>query len=160
MCGRAELGPRALGARSIIAPATNPGMKDLLNDIKHRENYRPVAPICLEEHAPEIFDPGTPDPYMLFEHRVRPDWVQRVPAILHLDGTARLQTVSPADDPVLATILGEYYKRSGIPVLCNTSANYHGKGFFPDAVSAMNWGGVDHVWVNGVLHQRISSSED
>lgn len=158
--GRAELGPRALGARSIIAPATSPRMKDLLNHIKHRESYRPVAPICLEEHAPEIFDPGTPDPYMLFEHRVRPDWVQRVPAILHLDGTARLQTVSPADDPVLATILGEYHKRSGIPVLCNTSANDHGKGFFPDAVSAMNWGGVDHVWANGVLHQRMSSNED
>jgi len=157
--GRAELGPRALGARSILAPAVDPSMKDLLNRVKKREDYRPVAPICLEENAPEIFDPGTPDPYMLFEHRVRPEWVDRVPAILHLDGTARLQTVSDADDPFLAAVLREYRKWSGIPVLCNTSANYNGRSFFPDAVSAMEWGGVDMVWSEGVLHRRIDSSE-
>jgi carbamoyltransferase len=158
--GRAELGPRALGARSIIAPAVDPGMKDHLNQIKHRENYRPVAPICLEEYASDVFDPGTPDPYMLFEHRVRPEWVDRVPAILHLDGTARLQTVSSDDDPLLASVLREYHKWSGVPVLCNTSANLSGSGFFPDAVSAMNWGGVDLVWSEGVLHRRVRGNED
>src|SRR5262249_49689667 len=92
--GPAELGPRAPGARSIIAPAVDPKMKDFLNWAKKREYYRPVAPICLTEHAPEIFDPGVPDPYMLFDHHVREAWVDRIPAILHLDGTARLQTVS------------------------------------------------------------------
>ncbi|MEV0224784.1 carbamoyltransferase N-terminal domain-containing protein [Streptomyces sp. NPDC050704] len=152
--GPAELGPRALGARSILAPAVDPVMKKRLNDAKKREDFRPVAPICLVEHAPEIFDPGTPDPYMLFEHRVRPEWVDRVPAILHLDGTARLQTVSTDDDPTLAAILREYHKWSGVPVLCNTSANYNGRSFFPDVASAIEWGQVDMVWSEGVLYRR------
>jgi carbamoyltransferase len=152
--GRAELGPRALGARSIIAPAVDPKMKDFLNWAKKREYYRPVAPICLTEHAPEIFDPGVPDPYMLFDHHVRKPWVDRIPAILHLDGTARLQTVSNDDDPVLAEVLREYHKWSGIPVLCNTSANHNGRGFFPDAASAMEWGRVDLVWSDGILYRK------
>ncbi|MFI9262193.1 carbamoyltransferase N-terminal domain-containing protein [Streptomyces sioyaensis] len=152
--GRAELGPRALGARSILAPAHDLAMKDLLNEVKDREYYRPVAPICLTEHAPEIFEPGTPDPYMLFDHDVRPEWLQRVPAITHLDGTARLQTVSSQDDPVLAEVLREYHALSGIPVLCNTSANLNGSGFFPDAASVMRWGRTDHVWADGVLYSK------
>jgi carbamoyltransferase len=158
--GAAELGPRALGARSIIAPAVHPAMKTVLNDAKRREHYRPVAPICLTEHAPDIFEPGTPDPYMLFEHRVRPDWLNRIPAIVHLDGTARLQTVSNDDDPVLAAILREYYKWSGIPVLCNTSANYNGCGFFPDAASAMEWGQVDLVWSGALAPARSTKRTD
>ncbi|MFE9632482.1 carbamoyltransferase N-terminal domain-containing protein [Streptomyces sp. NPDC006463] len=152
--GPAELGPRALGARSIIAPAVDPQMKVRLNDAKKREHFRPVAPLCLVEHAPTIFDPGTPDPHMLFEHRVRPEWVDKVPAIMHLDGTARLQTVSVEDDPTLAAILREYQKWSGIPVLCNTSANYNGRSFFPDVASAIEWGQVDMVWSEGVLYRR------
>jgi carbamoyltransferase len=152
--GRAELGPRALGGRSIIAPAVDATMKKLLNDVKAREHYRPVAPICLEEHAPTIFDPGTPDPHMLFEHRVRPEWVDRVPAILHLDGTARLQTVNESDDPNLHAILREWYRCSGIPVLCNTSANHHGRSFFPDVASAMEWGKIDLVWSDGLLYRK------
>ncbi|SEM56591.1 carbamoyltransferase N-terminal domain-containing protein [Streptacidiphilus jiangxiensis] len=152
--GRAELGPRALGGRSIIAPAVDTTMKKALNDAKSREYYRPVAPICLEEHAPKIFDPGTPDPHMLFEHWVRPEWVDRLPAIMHLDGTARLQTVNQHDDPTLFAILREYHKWSGVPVLCNTSANYNGRSFFPDAASAMEWGQLDLVWSEGVLYRR------
>ncbi|QQQ78803.1 nodulation protein U [Saccharothrix sp. 6-C] len=154
--GRAELGPRALGGRSIIAPATDPGMKDELNRVKFRESYRPVAPICLTEFAPDIFSPGTPDPHMLFDHRVRPDWVDRVPAILHLDGTARLQTVSTGDDPTLEAILRAYYLLSGIPVLCNTSANLNGSGFFPDVDSALAWGRVGLVWSEGTLYRRTA----
>jgi carbamoyltransferase len=157
--GRAELGPRALGARSILAAPVDPAMKDRLNEVKKRENYRPVAPICLVEHAREIFDPGTPDPYMLFEHTVRPGWPERIPAVLHLDGTARLQTVSDADDPDLAAILREYHRHSGIPVLCNTSANLNGHGFFPDAGSAMDWGRVDMVWNEGMLYRRRRGSD-
>ncbi|CAM5331728.1 carbamoyltransferase [Streptomyces spiroverticillatus] len=152
--GNAELGPRALGARSIIAPANDPAMKDVLNDVKKREHYRPVAPICLVEHAEEIFDPGTPDPYMLFDHDVRPAWLDKVPAVIHLDGTARLQTVSSEEDPVLTTLLRAYHALSGIPVLCNTSANLNGHGFFPDAASAMRWGGTDHVWADGTLYSK------
>jgi carbamoyltransferase len=152
--GRAELGPRALGGRSIIAPAADPAMKQRLNDIKKREHYRPVAPICLAEHAPGIFSPGTPDPYMLFDHEIRPDWRDQIPAVIHLDGTARLQTVGPSDDPMLRELLAVYHDLSGIPVLCNTSANLHGSGFFPDVASALNWGKVRYVWTGGILHEK------
>ncbi|MFF2079061.1 carbamoyltransferase N-terminal domain-containing protein [Kitasatospora sp. NPDC058162] len=158
--GRAELGPRALGGRSIIAPAVDPAMKELLNEVKHRESYRPVAPICLEEHAPAIFEPGTPDPHMLFDHDVRPDWVDRIPAVLHLDGTARLQTVGAEDDATLRAVLVEYHRLSGVPVLCNTSANHSGTGFFPDLASAMEWGRVDQVWGEGTLYSRSAEGDN
>ncbi|WP_018680527.1 carbamoyltransferase C-terminal domain-containing protein [Actinokineospora enzanensis] len=151
--GRAELGPRALGHRSIIAPAVSEGMKDRLNEIKNRESYRPVAPICLEHRAPEVFDPGTPDPYMLFDHMVRPEWRDKVPAIVHLDGTARLQTVGP-DNDLMFRLLTAYERSTGVPVLCNTSANFKGSGFFPDAESAMRWGCTAHVWSNGTLYSN------
>lgn len=156
--GRAELGPRALGGRSIIAPAVEPGMKDYLNGVKKRESYRPVAPICLEEAAPSIFDPGTPDPYMLFDHYVRPAWADRIPAVLHLDGTARLQTIG-AGEAVLRAVLQAYRGASGIPVLCNTSANFNGSGFFPDVASAMSWGRVPAVWSEGVLYLQEATAD-
>jgi carbamoyltransferase len=152
MHGRAELGPRALGHRSILASATDQGMQDLLNAIKHRETYRPVAPICLEERATEIFDPGGHDPFMLFQHTVRPSWKERIPAVCHVDGTARLQTVSETDEPVIYELLRCYQRLSGIPVLCNTSANYPGCGFFPSIADAIRWGGVRHVWSEGTLY--------
>ncbi|GAA2359900.1 carbamoyltransferase N-terminal domain-containing protein [Dactylosporangium salmoneum] len=152
LSGRAELGPRALGNRSILAPATDPGMKGRLNDIKHRAQYRPVAPICLADRAPEVFEPGTADPYMLFEHRMRPGWAQRVPAVVHLDGTARLQTIEATQDVAAARILSAYAELTGIPVLCNTSANFDGCGFFPDVASAARWGGARYIWSDGTLY--------
>ncbi|ORT57360.1 carbamoyltransferase N-terminal domain-containing protein [Streptomyces sp. CB03238] len=152
--GRAELGPRALGGRSILAAATDPAMKELLNKVKNREHYRPVAPICLTEEAPAVFSPGTPDPHMLFDHDVRPEWAARIPAVVHLDGSARLQTVGAEDDPTLRAVLREYHRLSGIPVLCNTSANFNGSGFFPDVASAMRWGRLDRIWSDNVLHAR------
>lgn len=152
--GPAELGPRALGHRSILAPAVEASMKDELNAIKRRESYRPVAPICLEDDAPAIFEPGCRDAYMLFDHRVRPQWLDRIRAIVHVDGTARLQTISRNDDAVVTEILEGYRAVSGIPVLCNTSANHPGRGFFPDVESAAAWGEVDAIWSCGVLHTR------
>jgi carbamoyltransferase len=152
LSGRAELGPRALGNRSILAPATDPGMKAHLNAIKSRADYRPVAPICLADRAPEVFAPGTPDPYMLFEHRMRPGWAERVPAVVHLDGTARLQTIGADNHTATARILAAYAEISGVPVLCNTSANFEGRGFFPDVASAARWGGTGRIWSEGVLY--------
>lgn len=154
--GRAELGPRALGHRSILAPAVDAAMKDLLNEVKGREPYRPVAPICLAHHAAEVFDPGTPDPYMLFDHDVRGEWRQRVPAVCHLDGTARIQTVTRDDEPQIFELLMAYERVSGIPLLCNTSANRNGSGFFPDVASAMVWNRVPAIWSEGVLYERES----
>ena len=155
--GRAELGPRALGHRSIMASPAFRSTKTALNEAKGREDYRPVAPICLEERSAEIFQPGGRDPYMLFDHRVRPEWAQRIPAAIHVDGTARLQTVNDQEAPLPAAIVRAFWRRSGIPVLCNTSANHPGRGFFPDAVSAMDWGGTDYVWADGMLFSRVRS---
>ncbi|UPK05858.1 nodulation protein NodU [Bradyrhizobium sp. 170] len=159
LAGRAELGPRALGGRSILAAATSAGMKDHLNDIKLREVFRPVAPICLEDRAPEIFSPGTPDPYMLFDHQIRAEWWDKIPAVLHLDGSARLQTIPRTSQHKVAELLVEYEKLTGIPLLCNTSANHHGRGFFPDAAAAYQWGGVEHVWCDGLLWTKTVVSE-
>jgi carbamoyltransferase len=128
-------------------------MKVRLNEMKQREEYRPVAPVCREHDAPLIFDPGTPDPFMLFDHRVRAEWRDRIPAVMHVDGTARLQTVDGAAEP-LAQILNGYATASGIPVLCNTSANLLGSGFFPDAHSAMEWGQTMYVWSDGTLYRK------
>ena len=152
--GRAELGPRALGNRSIIANPASSVMKDILNEVKIREKYRPVSPICLEEEAINIFDPGTSDPYMLFDHRVREGWESKIPAIVHLDGTARLQTVSQTDNAVVFELLQHFKKLSGIPMLCNTSANYNGTGFFPDVLTAMKWDRVNYVWSENLLYTR------
>ena len=152
--GRAELGPRALGNRSILASARSLEMKDILNNAKGRESYRPVAPICLENRAAEIFEPGSRDPYMLFEHVVKREWADRIPAICHLDGTARLQTINSEENKEISELLMEYEKISGIPVLCNTSANDKGCGFFPDIYSATKWGKVNYVWSNHVLYEK------
>lgn len=149
--GRAELGPRALGNRSIIASPQAPAMKDILNKVKKREGYRPVSPMCIEERAQEIFDPGIPDPFMLFDHILRDSWEDRIPAIRHLDGSARLQTISSSDNPLVYRLLHEFEKHSGLPVLCNTSANLNGSGFFPDVYSATRWNQVNYVWCNDKL---------
>lgn len=154
LSGRAEIGPRALGNRSILAPATDPRMKDKLNEIKGRAPYRPVAPICLTDRAAEVFDPGCEDPYMLFEHRLRPGWSERIPAVIHLDGTARLQTIDRDGRSAAARVLTAYERLSDIPVLCNTSANLNGSGFFPDVASATRWGGTRRIWSDGRLYTR------
>jgi carbamoyltransferase len=153
LSGRAELGPRALGARSIVAPATDPAMTRRLNEVKRREGYRPVAPVCLEGEEEAVFAPGTTDPYMLFAHRVRPGWAERIPAAVHVDGTARLQTVSPTGHPI-GRLVAAYRAVSGIPVLCNTSANRPGEGFFTGVEAATRWGEVPTVWSEGWLYER------
>ncbi|MFT5176539.1 MAG: carbamoyltransferase [Gammaproteobacteria bacterium] len=155
--GNAEIGPRALGNRSILAPANGAAMKRHLNEIKNREDYRPVAPICLEQYASEVFDPGSSDPYMLYDHKIREDWRQRVPAIMHKDGTARLQTVNAQQHPKIHTLLSAYHALSGVPLLCNTSANLNQKGFFPDLQSAVQWGGATTIWSDGKLYRAPST---
>jgi carbamoyltransferase len=157
--GRSEVGPRALGNRSIIAAAVSPYMKDILNKVKAREAYRPVAPICLEEESPLVFNPGCPDPYMLFDHRIHDNWSNRIPAVVHLDGTARVQTVNDRENPAIVKLLREYQKLSGIPLLCNTSANLNGCGFFPDVHSATKWGQVNYVWCEETLYEKRDKVE-
>jgi carbamoyltransferase len=150
----AELGPRALGNRSILASAQDYAMKDLLNEVKSREDYRPVAPICIEEDAPNIFTPGHPDPYMLFDHQLKSQWKEKVPAVCHIDGTSRLQTINRKQNPEVYELLCQYKALSGIPLLCNTSANFKGKGFFPDIKSAQEWGRLNYIWSKGMLYWK------
>lgn len=155
--GNAELGPRALGHRSLFMSPELAGNQPLLNKLKRREDFRPVAPICLENFAEDIFDPGTPDPWMLFDHVVREHWVKRIPAVVHVDGTARLQTINKRQCKITTEIIAAYYVVTGVPLLCNTSANALGCGFFPDVSSAQRWAvevGVKYVWADGSLWSR------
>jgi carbamoyltransferase len=128
-----EFGPRALGSRSILANPTDPTTKDTLNaKIKHREAFRPFAPSTLVEAASTYFDFGSPfgdpdSPFMLLTARVRPDKQHLLPAITHLDGTARVQTVARAQNPLYYALIEEFGKLTGVPVLVNTSFNVHGE---------------------------------
>jgi carbamoyltransferase len=123
--GRSEFGPRALGSRSLLANASRSENLERLNDIKGREQFRPIAPMVLADRAHEIFEGGPiPSPYMLFTHRVRDE---RIPAVVHVDGTARIQTVDPARDALIARVLEGVEARTGVPVIVNTSLNTAGR---------------------------------
>jgi carbamoyltransferase len=126
--GRSEYGPRALGQRSLMAHPGHAANLERLNDVKGREQFRPVAPMVLAERASELFDEGPlPSPYMLFVHRVAPAWRDRIPAVVHVDGTARIQTVDDAHLPHVAALLRAFEDRTGLPVVVNTSLNTAGR---------------------------------
>jgi carbamoyltransferase len=126
--GRSEFGPRALGHRSLLAHPGHHANLERLNDVKGREQFRPVAPMVLVDRAKEIFTRGPlPSPFMLFVHDVNPEWRDRIPAVVHVDGTARVQTVDPADDPLTASMLERFEQRTGLPVVVNTSLNTAGR---------------------------------
>ena len=124
--GKMEWGPRALGNRSILADPRDANMKDVLNEkIKHRESFRPFAPSILEEYASEYFDIDISSPYMLFVAPVKkPD---KIPAVTHVDGTGRLQTVSKLSNPLYYDLITEFFKITDIPVIINTSMNVMGE---------------------------------
>jgi carbamoyltransferase len=122
--GRSESGPRALGNRSILADARHPRMRDFINSqVKGREWFRPLAPIVLAEEAGRIFDVDRPAPFMQIAADVRPEFRDRLPAITHVDGSARLQTVDAENTPFLHALLTRFQARTGCPVLLNTSLN-------------------------------------
>jgi carbamoyltransferase len=124
--GRMEFGPRALGARSILATPAEASMVQRLNELKDREDYRPVAPAVLEEAAPEFFAGCTSSPFMLFVYDVRPEQAARVPAIRHVDGTARVQTVDRETAPLFHRLIDQFRQRTGLPMVVNTSFNIRG----------------------------------
>ena len=124
--GRMEWGPRALGNRSILGDPRSEKMKDILNEkIKHREKFRPFAPSILEEYTSEYFDIDIPSPYMLLVAKVKKPEV--IPAITHIDGTGRLQTVSKKSNPLYYNLINEFFNQTGVPVLINTSMNVRGE---------------------------------
>ncbi|CAL9343447.1 carbamoyltransferase family protein [Streptomyces sp. enrichment culture] len=135
--GRSEYGPRALGHRSLLAHPGHAGNLERLNDVKGREQFRPVAPMVLAERAAEIFTGQLPSPYMLFVHEVAPEWRERVPAVVHVDGTARIQTVDRDAEPLVARMLEEFERRTGLPVVVNTSLNTAGRPMVDDPRDAL-----------------------
>lgn len=124
---RMEFGPRALGSRSLLASPIPEDMKERLNYIKSRENFRPVAPVVLEEEAPSWFKGASYSPYMLFVYDVMDDKADKLPAVRHVDGTARIQTINRNQNPAYYDVLKAFYKRTGVPVLTNTSFNTLGE---------------------------------
>lgn len=143
--GRSEYGPRALGHRSLLAHPGHEGNLERLNDVKGREQFRPVAPMVLAGRAAEIFDGPLPSPYMLFVHDVAADWRERIPAVVHVDGTARIQTVDPVREPLVARMLTEFEKRTGLPVVVNTSLNTAGRPMVDDPRDALECFGSSPV---------------
>lgn len=126
--GGSEIGPRALGHRSIICDPAKPGMKDILNErVKHREGFRPFAPSVLREYASEYFDLDCESPYMLLIAGVKKDKQKVVPSITHVDGTARVQTVTRENNGKYYDLIAEFFKITGVPVILNTSFNIAGE---------------------------------
>jgi carbamoyltransferase len=131
--GRSEWGPRALGHRSLLADPRNADNLARMNDIKGREQFRPIAPMVLTERAPELFSGGPiPSPYMLFTHHVAPEWAKRIPAVVHADGSARIQTVDERQEPLVAGMLSAFDRITGVPVVVNTSLNTAGRPIVDD----------------------------
>ena len=125
--GRMEFGPRSLGARSILASPIHPDMQARLNDIKDREDFRPVAPVVLEDDANEWFKNAGVSPFMLFVYPVKEDKAGRIPAVRHTDGTARVQTVNRDQHALYYDLISEFKALTGVPVLVNTSFNTRGE---------------------------------
>jgi carbamoyltransferase len=157
--GRSEFGPRALGHRSLLA---NPGRQEnlaRLNDVKGREHFRPIAPMVRAERAADIFDGPLPSPYMLFTHDVRPEWRDRIPAVVHVDGSARIQTVDRKQEPLVADMLAAFERRTQLPVVVNTSLNTAGRPMVDDPRDALECFGsapVDVLAIGPFLIRRAA----
>ncbi len=158
MRGRAEFGPRALGHRSILADPRHADMKDRINlTVKGREPYRPFAPIVPLDRADEWFEGAQPSPYMSFTLPWRKGQCERVPAVVHEDGTGRLQTVTSASDPWVHELVESFGQRTGVPIVLNTSFNVMGKPIIhsvEDAMAVFMTSGLDAVLVEDVLIEK------
>jgi carbamoyltransferase len=160
MQGRSEFGPRALGNRSLLADPRNPEMRDHLNHgVKKREWYRPFAPVVMEEHADEWFDINVESKFMLYIARVKHP--ERVPAISHVDGTARLQTVAEKDNPRLYGLLKAFKEKTGVPMLVNTSLNGNGEPLVETPEDLFRFASqttVDRLIINGWDYSVLQKS--
>jgi carbamoyltransferase len=135
--GRAEYGPRALGNRSILADPRDPLIKDKVNLIKQRELFRPFAPVVMAEHASKWFDMDFESPYMQYTVKcLQPD---KIPSVVHADGTSRVQTVTREQHPGLYRVLNKFYLQTGVPILLNTSLNIKGQPLINDEADIVKW---------------------
>lgn len=149
--GRYEMGPRALGHRSLIAEPKNAITTDRLNRIKKRDNYRPIAPLCLESALESNFSPNYLSPHMLYFYKVKNEQLK---AVTHVDHSARVQTLDPSESPILASLLTKLDDKLGYAVICNTSLNYSGRGFInrmSDLIDYCTINEIDGFMVDGEL---------
>ena len=157
--GKYEIGPRALGNRSILASPFSKSIRDRLNVVKQREQFRPIAPVSLQEDAKRWFGCDNPSPFMLYTYSVRTD---KLEAVTHVNSTARLQTVSSDSNIEMYELLKEFKLRTGYGVLCNTSLNFKGRGFInniSDLASYTIKHGLDGFVVDGRSYMLKSSEK-
>nr|VFJ54569.1 MAG: carbamoyltransferase [Candidatus Kentron sp. FW]VFJ54696.1 MAG: carbamoyltransferase [Candidatus Kentron sp. FW]VFJ72450.1 MAG: carbamoyltransferase [Candidatus Kentron sp. FW] len=164
--GKMEWGPRALGARSILANPCNPDAKELLNaKVKHREEFRPFAPVVCRDDALTYFDCDQSLPqaldFMLMVYPVRKEWREKIPSVTHMDGSGRLQTIARDQNPLYYDLIKKFGKRSGIPILVNTSFNIRGEPIVctpHDAYRCMMGTGIDYLVMGNYLIKRADNS--
>ena len=156
--GRMEWGPRALGNRSILADPRDGKMKNVLNEkIKHRESFRPFAPSILKEFESEYFDLDVPSPYMLLVAKVKKP--NLIPAVTHVDGTGRLQTVTRDSNTLYYDLISEFHKITGVPVVINTSMNVKGEPIVntpSQAYAMLTKTDMDYLVLNNFLISKNS----
>lgn len=166
--GRMEWGPRALGARSILANPCNPKMQDILNEkVKHRERFRPFAPVVCVEDAPTYFECDNPIPqpadYMLMVYPIRKEYHRLMPAVTHVDGSGRLQTVRRHQNPLYYDTIRAFGRKTQVPVLINTSFNIRGEPIVctpADAYKCMMGTGIDCLVMGSFLIGRMDNPKD
>jgi carbamoyltransferase len=163
MRGRAEYGPRALGNRSILADPRDGAIKDRINErIKFREEFRPFAPAILDEHGPDYFEDYQASPYMERTLSVRPEVRRRVPAVVHVDGSGRLQSVRRDLNSDFHALISAFFELTGVPMLLNTSLNVMGKPIVDsveDSLGVLFLSGVDALVVGDILIRKDSLPE-
>ena len=166
--GRMEWGPRALGARSILSNPCNPEMKEILNlKVKHRENFRPFAPVICDDDALRYFDCDEPIPepadFMLMVYPIKKKWHKKIPAVTHIDGSGRLQIIKKIQNKSYYSLIKEFGRLSGIPVLINTSFNIRGEPIVctpEDAYRCMMGTGIDYLVIDKFLIKREDNKKD
>ena len=166
--GKMEWGPRALGSRSILSNAGNPEMQEILNlKVKHREKFRPFAPVVCEDDAKKYFDPDSPLPFptdfMLMVYPIKKKYHEKIPAVTHVDGSGRLQTIRRTQNPDYYDLIKQFGKLSGIPILINTSFNIRGEPIVctpRDAYRCMMGTGIDYLVIGKFLIKRQDNPKD
>ena len=162
--GRAEFGPRALGNRSILADPRDADVKERINArVKFREEFRPFAPSILAEHADAYFEHACETPYMERALRFRPEMAPRVPGVVHVDGTGRLQTVKRELNPRYHALIEAFHAITGVPILLNTSFNVMGKPIahsVEDSIAIFATSGIDVLVLDDVIVRKGAARRD
>ncbi|WP_239649677.1 carbamoyltransferase family protein [Methylocucumis oryzae] len=158
MQGRAEFGPRALGNRSILADPRSESVKDRINaEIKFREAFRPFAPSILSDYGQDYFEDYQDSPYMERTLRFKPSVITKIPGVVHVDGTGRLQTVKREWNPLYYDLIAEFYRLTGIPLVLNTSFNVMGKPIIhsiEDALAVFYTSGLDVLIIENIVIEK------